>query len=59
MGLLDRLPTVFFYSRSLFNGHLNVHSVLEGRQLWILVDRVDTDGEELPSLGWTLILRRG
>jgi hypothetical protein len=41
MGLLGRLPTVFFYSRSLLSGHLNVHSVLEGRHLLILVDRVD------------------
>ena len=51
MGLLGRLPTVCFYSRSLLSGHLNVHSVLEGRQLLILVDRVDTDGERAP-LPW-------
>ena len=51
MGLLGRLPTVCFYSRSLLSGHLNVHSVLEGRHVLILVDRVDTDGERAPLPG--------
>ena len=40
-----------FLLKSLLSGHLNVHSVLEGRHLLILVDRVDTDGERAP-LPW-------
>jgi hypothetical protein len=59
MGLLGRLPTVCFYSRSLLSGHLNVHSVLEGRQLLIRMDRVDTDGERAPLPMVDKILRRG